>query len=166
MLCGSKAFVILFHQEPNIMNGRLLMTFGKKGGGKGENEFTEPFSIKQGPDGNMYVADRKNFRIKVITTTGKYVREFKVTGWSLDQVSGGCLMEPYIAIDAQNKKLLVTDSTNHRVLSYSLGGGAPKLITADKNNAKFSCPMGIAAFKDGQVLVTDNSAGKIVTVLE
>lgn len=147
-------------------SGRLLMTFGKKGGGKGENDYAEPFSIKQGPDGNMYVADRKNFRVKVITTAGKYVREFKISGWSLDQVAAGCLMEPYLAIDEQNKKLLVTDSTNHRILSYNLGGGSPKFILADKNNAKFSCPMGIAVFKDGKVLVTDNSAGKIVTVIE
>jgi DNA-binding beta-propeller fold protein YncE len=146
--------------------GRLMMTFGKKGGGKGQGEYAEPFSIKQGPDGNMYVADRKNFRIQVVTTAGKYVREFKVPGWSLDQVAGGCLMEPYLSIDALNKKLLVTDSTNHQVLSYNLGGGAPKKIAVDKNGAKFSCPVGIAVFKDGQVLVTDNSAGKIVTVME
>jgi tripartite motif-containing protein 71 len=146
--------------------GRLLMTFGKKGGGKGQGEYLEPFSIKQGPDGNLYVADRKNMRIQVITTTGKYVREFKITGWSLDQVAGGCLMEQYLAIDTVNKKLLVTDSTNHRILSYPLSGGSPKVITTDKAGAKFSCPMGIAFFKDGQVLATDNSTGKILTVLE
>ena len=158
--------------------GRLLSMWGKKGGTNvftdkekknrvkdKPGEFSEPFSIKQGPDGNMYIVDRKNFRIQVMTTSGKYVREFEVKGWSIDQVAGGCLMEPYLAIDEAARKLLVTDSTNHAVLEYPLSGGAPKKILTDKNGAKLSCSTGIAVFKDGQLLVTD-TAGKIFTVME
>lgn len=146
--------------------GKFVMTFGKKGGGKSETDYAEPFSMKQGPDGNLYVVDRKNFRIKVISTMGKYIREIKVKGWSTDQVAGGCLMEPYIAIDEQNNKILITDSTNHRVLTFNLNGGSVKSIALDKNKAKLNCPMGIAVLKNGQALVTDNSVGKIATILE
>lgn len=144
--------------------GRYLTSIGKKGGGKGPGDFTEPFSIKQGPDGNMYVLDRKNYRVQVITTAGKYVREWKVKGWADEQVINGCLMEPYIEIDAKKKRVYLSDSTNHRVLRYDLNGGSYRAIDADVKSAKLMCPIGVASLGDGKLLAVDHSLGKLFTL--
>jgi DNA-binding beta-propeller fold protein YncE len=144
--------------------GRLLLTFGKKGGGKADGQFEEPFSIKQGPDGNMYVVDRKNFRIQVITTSGKFVRSIPVNGWSAEQITkNGCLMEPYLDIDMKNGKIAVSDSTNRRVLVYSQSGSLIKTITADKNKAALMCPLGVV-FYNGSILATDSATSKVLTL--
>ncbi len=150
--------------------GKKLAAWGKKRNGveKGTDkpgEFFEPFSIKQGPDGNIYIADRVNYRIQVMSTSGKYIREFKVNGWALEQVSNGCLMEPYFDIDKAKRTMFITDSTNHRVLKYNLEGTLLKTITTDTKKQKMGCPMGVAVFTGGQLLVTDSAAGKI-NVLE
>ncbi|MCE5299779.1 MAG: NHL repeat-containing protein [Spirochaetia bacterium] len=148
-------------------DGRMLSMWGKKGGGRKPLEFQEPFSIKQGPDGNMYVLDRKNYRIQVITTAGKFVREFPVKAWSDKQVNdNGCLMEPYLDIDMSKNTLYVTDSTNRRVLRYSMTGTLQKTYTEDVKKMKLQCPMGVAVFINGLVLATDTSTGKIVTLQE
>ena len=146
--------------------GRLLLTFGKKGGGKGDVQFLEPFSVKQGPDGNIYVADRKNFRIQVISVQGRYVRSIGIKGWSDEQITkNGCLMEPYIDIDMKSGKIAVTDSTNRRVLVYSQSGSLLKTITADRNKANIMCPLGVV-FYNGMILTTDAATGKIMSLEE
>jgi tripartite motif-containing protein 71 len=144
--------------------GRYLTSIGKKGGGKGPAEFIEPFSIKQGPDGNMYVLDRKNYRVQVLSTSGRFVREWKVKGWADEQVVNGCLMEPYLEIDSKKKRVYVSDSTNHRVLRYDLNGGNYKALDTDVKAAKLMCPVGVAVLPGGQILAVDHSLGKIVTL--
>jgi tripartite motif-containing protein 71 len=144
--------------------GKYLATIGKKGGGKGQGEFLEPFSIKQGPDGNMYVLDRKNYRVQVLTTGGAFIREFRVKGWADAQVISGCLMEPYFDIDAKKKRIYISDSPNHRVLRYGLDGGSFKAIDVDIKGAKLMCPVGIAVLADGRILAVDHSLGKIMTL--
>jgi tripartite motif-containing protein 71 len=128
--------------------------------------FGEPFSIKQGPDGNMYVLDRKNFRIQVLAVSGRFIREWAVKGWADEQVINGCLMEPYLEIDAKKKRVYVSDSTNHRVLRYDLNGGNYKAIDTDVKGAKLMCPIGVAVLPEGQILAVDHSLGKIVTLAD
>jgi len=145
-------------------NGRFLLTIGKKGGGKGPGEFIEPFGIKAGPDNNIYVLDRKNYRLQVLTSEGKYVREFKIDGWADAQQVGSCLMEPYLDIDWENKKIYISDPTNHRVFRHDLDGRNKKIIDKDMRQAQLMCPIGVAVFTDGRVLTTDHAAGKIAVL--
>lgn len=150
--------------------GRYLATFGKKRkgsdepGGKGPVEFWEPFSIKQGPDNNLYILDRRNYRVQVLTTEGKFVREFKVRGWNDAQIVEGCLMEPYIDIDFKNRLIFITDSAKHRVIRYNLNGTGEKFLDQDIHGVKFICPVGVAVLPNEKVLVTDHSMGKILTL--
>jgi DNA-binding beta-propeller fold protein YncE len=144
--------------------GKFLAEFGKKGGGKNGGEFLEPFSIKQGPDGNLYVVDRKNYRIQVLSASGRYIREIKVKGWADEQVINGCLMEPYLEIDAKKRRVYVSDSTNHRVIRYDLNGGSVRNIDSDVKGAKLMCPVGVAVLPSGQILAVDHSLGKLATI--
>jgi DNA-binding beta-propeller fold protein YncE len=149
--------------------GRYLTTFGKKGDaktppGKGPGEFNEPFSVSQGPDGNMYILDRKNYRVQVLTTSGEFVRQFKINGWADAQVVNGCLMEPYHTIDAKRNRIYISDSTNHRILRYDLRGGSFKALDKDVKGMKFMCPVGVAVLPDGRIITADHSVGKIITL--
>jgi sugar lactone lactonase YvrE len=54
--------------------GKYLGEFGKRGSGPGE--FMQPHALALGPDGNLIVGDRSNNRIQILTTDGKFIREF------------------------------------------------------------------------------------------
>jgi sugar lactone lactonase YvrE len=78
----------------------------------------------------------------------------------------GCLMEPYIEIDAKRKRVYLSDSTNHRVLRYDLNGGEYKAIDTDVKGEKLKCPVGLAVLSDGRILAVDHSMGKIMTLVD
>jgi len=143
--------------------GKYVASFGKKG--EGALEFQEPFGLAVGPDNNLYVLDRKNFRVQVLSLDGKYLREFKVDGWTKEQFNkDGTAMEPYIAINQAKGWAYITDSTNHRVLRYTLDGKKKKIFAQDKAGLNmFGCPLGIAVGEDGKIYVTDSSYSKLIT---
>lgn len=145
--------------------GKYQTSFGKKGGGKGPGEFLEPFSIKVHKN-QLYIVDRKNYRIQVLDTSGKYIREFKVEAWADGQVVNGCLMEPYHDIDPVTGKIYITDSTNHRIIVHANNGSRLRTIDKDVNNAQFTCPIGIVLKGDNRILAADSAAGKILTIAD
>lgn len=55
-------------------DGKYLGEFGKKGSGPGE--FIQPHALALTPDGNLVVGDRSNNRVQILTTDGKFIREF------------------------------------------------------------------------------------------
>jgi sugar lactone lactonase YvrE len=54
--------------------GKYLGEFGKRGSGPGE--FLQPHALALDPQGNLVVGDRSNNRVQVLTTDGKFIREF------------------------------------------------------------------------------------------
>ncbi len=81
--------------------GKYLGEFGKKGSGPGE--FIQPHALALTPDGNLVVGDRSNNRVQILTTDGKFVREFH----SFSRPSG-------VAVD-RNGMLYVADSESGSV---------------------------------------------------
>ena len=57
-------------------NGDWVKSFGEPG--KGPSQFDTPHSIAADAKGNIYVADRGNFRIQVFDPDGKLLREMKL----------------------------------------------------------------------------------------
>ncbi|HXG86692.1 MAG TPA: peptidyl-alpha-hydroxyglycine alpha-amidating lyase family protein [Vicinamibacterales bacterium] len=55
-------------------DGKHLGEFGKRGTGPGE--FIQPHALALDAQGNLVVGDRSNNRIQILTTDGKFIREF------------------------------------------------------------------------------------------
>lgn len=91
-----------------IASGKLLSSFGRRGGGEGE--FSFPTSLVFGTDGNLYVVDQINSRIEVVTPSGEFVDEFGALG-----VAFGNFVRPKdIAIDDAGL-IYVTDNAFNNV---------------------------------------------------
>ena len=81
--------------------GKYLGEFGKKGSGPGE--FIQPHALALAPDGTLVVGDRSNNRVQILTTDGKFIREFH----TFSRPSG-------VAVDS-NGMLYVADSESGSV---------------------------------------------------
>ncbi|MGQ0736406.1 MAG: peptidyl-alpha-hydroxyglycine alpha-amidating lyase family protein [Acidobacteriota bacterium] len=55
-------------------NGKYLGEFGKRGTGPGE--FIQPHALALDAQGRLYVGDRSNNRVQVMTTDGKFIAEW------------------------------------------------------------------------------------------
>lgn len=81
--------------------GKYLGEFGKKGSGPGE--FIQPHALALAPDGTLVVGDRSNNRVQILSTDGKFIREF----YTFSRPSG-------VAVD-RNGMLYVADSESGSV---------------------------------------------------
>jgi len=124
-------------------------------------EFNEPIGLAIDQAGNLYVADRLNFRIQVFAPEGQFLRQWTVKGWVKDQVD----MEPHLALDKAKQILYVSDGRGKQVLCYHLDGTLFSTIAKDSvGNDLFRVPMGLTVDKDGNLLVVDAGAGILFKV--
>jgi len=56
-------------------DGKYLGEFGKRGSGPGE--FIQPHALAMDSQGRLFVGDRSNNRIQILTTDGKFIAEWK-----------------------------------------------------------------------------------------
>ena len=107
--------------------------------------------------GNVYVADTNNHRIKKFTSTGTYV-----TMWGSQGTANGLFFEPYgVAVDGQGN-VYVADTRNHRIQKFTPSGVfLAKWGTGGTGNGQFNCPAGVAVDGRGNVYVTDMNNHRI-----
>lgn len=133
-------------------DGKLLMTLGAPGGGKGADGFYQPNDVITDREGDIYVAEGHggdNARIVVFDKSGKYRREFgkKGTGpGEFDQPHG-------LAFD-DKERLFVADRSNDRVQILDKNG------TFIEEWRQFSRPSGVY-IRDGMIYVADSESGSI-----
>ena len=144
--------------------------------GQGTNaKFFSPFSVAVDGNGNVYVADIDNVRIRKITSAGLVstlagsgVRTFADgfgTGASFNNPSG-------VAVD-QSGNVYVADSDNHRIRKITrvgvvttwAGSGTPALVNGAGTSACFYNPYGIFVDVNGSVYVGDSSNHKIRKII-
>jgi len=89
-------------------DGVFIRAWGKRG--VGEGEFNTPHSIVLDKQGNVYVADRENFRIQIFDRDGNFLREWKHVG------------SPWGHDFGPDDSLHMTDGYNNRVLKLNLDG--------------------------------------------
>lgn len=137
--------------------GKKLALWGTRGTKSGE--FNEPIGLALDQADNLYVADRLNFRIQVFTNEGQFVRQFPVQGWSPEQID----MEPHLALDKKKSILYVTDGRGRKVMRYKLDGQPLGAFEKDAAGVPlFSVPIGVAVDPNGDVLVSDAAAAKLI----
>jgi hypothetical protein len=100
-------------------------SYGSSGSGNGE--FYYPYGITQGPDGNLYVADRSNHRVQVLDKNGTFIKKFGENG-----TAPGQLNNPVDLIFLPDGRLIVGDNS---YLNYFDSNGT-FITRTNSNNAR------------------------------
>jgi sugar lactone lactonase YvrE len=133
--------------------------------------FNSPGSLAIDADGNIYVADTGNNRIRKITPEGRVstVAGDGTAGYRDGPASQAQFNGPVgIAVDARGH-IYVADTYNDRIrlitsdgqVSTVAGSGAPGYADGDLNNALFDTPCGIVAATDGSLVVADTGNDRL-----
>ena len=139
--------------------GKVLLTIGKPGvAGNPPEALTEPTSILEVPNGNIYISEGHNqgekappttvSRVSVFTKDGKYIKSFGKFGSGPGEFRGA----HDLALDAQGR-LYVADRGNMRVQILDLDG---KFIAEWK---QFSRPSGVFIRNDTIYVADSESNG-------
>lgn len=133
--------------------------------------FRAPSGIVYGADGNLYVADNQNHKIKKIQPDGK-VTTLAGSGLqgNADGVAGAAQFRfPHSITMSPDGYLYVSDLYNHSIRKISPGNGLVKTLAGefqgfmdgDAEDAAFNEPNGLAVSPDGTVYVADFNNHKI-----
>ncbi|MBN8826533.1 MULTISPECIES: peptidyl-alpha-hydroxyglycine alpha-amidating lyase family protein [unclassified Spirosoma] len=142
--------------------GKFIRQWGTHGSSPGQ--FNLPHAVQVDSKGNVYVADRENFRIQVFTSNGQFIRQ--LTGYS-----------PYGMFVTKDDLLFVVDGKANRLYKMTLtgeqlaswGGGPGDDITKElgKNfvlrlkQGAFSMPHAISVGPDGAVYVAEINGQRV-----
>ncbi len=137
-------------------DGRYLFSWGRRGSGPGE--FHEPHGIALDAAGRVYVADRRNARVQVFDSAGRFVAEWK----------GPDLGRPWAVRVGNNGDVHVVDGGDQpaappdraRVLTLTRQGRIIDSFGSFGNyDGQFVWPHAIAVAADGAIYVGDVSTG-------
>jgi DNA-binding beta-propeller fold protein YncE len=141
--------------------GAINPKTGASVAGKKLGEFNEPIGLALDKAGNLYIADRLNFRIQVLSPDGQVLRSWPVKGWSKEQID----MEPHLALDQTHNLIYATDGRGKKVYCYHLDGSEVSTIEKDSTgNQLFIVPLGVSVDGSGNLYVVDAGAGKVFKI--
>jgi sugar lactone lactonase YvrE len=135
---------------------------------------SRPTDVAIGPDGDLYISDSGNFRIRkvkngiVTTVAGSGARVFDGDG---KQAIEAAISPTGIAFDGEGR-LLVADAHNHQVFRLDLLTGVITTIAGGRGSgfggdgglamgAKLSSPSGVAVSMAGDVFIADSGNRRI-----
>ena len=137
-------------------DGKLLLTLGKAGGGKGTEYFWQPNDVLVAPSGDIYVAeghssaDTANARILKFDKSGKLIAT-----WGRKGTGPGEFDQPHaLAMDSQGR-LFVGDRSNNRIQILDQNG---KVLDTWY---QFSRPSGIYIDRNDNIYVADSESGSV-----
>ena len=136
--------------------GELKNTIGS--GGSGDGQFCCPSGISIKGD-VLYVADRLNHRIQMLTPRGEFIHMFGQMGSGQGEFDG-----PTAVIVDSNNRLIVSDWHNCRIQIFNEEGGW--LLTIDgkgTGNNSFRYPVGLALDPQGNIHVAVDDSIKVFT---
>ena len=145
--------------------------------------FNVPTGVAVGPDGNIYVADRSNHRIRKVTPGG-VVTTLAGSGTNAFADGTGALASfnyPNGLSVAPDGIIYVAEFFNHRIRKVTPGGvvttlagsGSATFANGIGSEASFALPQGVAVGPDGNIYVADKgnhlirkvTPGGVVTTL-
>ncbi|MBK7057752.1 MAG: hypothetical protein KBF99_07915 [Leptospiraceae bacterium] len=143
---------------------------GSTDGSRTAASFYYPSGIAIGSEGNSYVADENNEKIRRVTSSGD-VTTFAGSGsyaYTEGLAASAAFRSPLgVAIDTSGN-LYIADSNNHRIRKISsgtvstlAGSGSSGSTDANGTSASFNTPSGIAIDTSGNLYVADTINNKI-----
>ena len=154
----------------------IVATFagGKEGFSDGLTmaaSFNTPSGLAIDADGNLYVADTGNHRIRKITPEGQVstLAGDGTAGYVDGPASQARFNGPIgVAVDARGNTY-VADTYNDRIrvissdgqVSTVAGNGTPGYVDGDRSTAQFDTPCGIVTAADGSLIVADTGNDRL-----
>ncbi|GMH11336.1 hypothetical protein Nepgr_013177 [Nepenthes gracilis] len=111
-----------------------LFKFGDHDGTGSEVLFQHPLGVCCGQDGQVYVADSYNHKIKILDPSSKQVNTLAGTGkagFKDGAALAAQLSEPSGIVEAGNGELLIADTNNSVIRYMNLSQGEPRLLTLE-----------------------------------
>jgi sugar lactone lactonase YvrE len=133
--------------------------------------FNSPSSLAIDNDGNLFVADTGNDRIRKVTTEGQVttIAGDGTAGYKDGPAGQAQFNGPIgVAVDARGN-VYVADSYNDRIRMIAVDGqvttiagkGGPGYADGDRASAMFDTPCGIVVAKDGSLIVADTGNDRL-----
>ena len=137
-------------------DGKLLLTLGKAGGGKGAEYFYQPNDVLVAPNGDIYVSDGHSSADSANARVFKFSQDGKLLAtWGKNGTGPGEFDQPHaLAMDSKGR-LFVGDRGNNRIQILDQTG---KLLDTWY---QFSRPSGIYIDKNDVIYVADSESGSV-----
>ncbi len=137
-------------------SGKLLMTLGKKGGGRAADFFWQPNAVFVAPNGEIYVSEGHSSRAGANARVLKFSKDGKlITTWGTFGKGPTNMDQPHaLAMDSKGR-LFVADRGNDRIQIYDQQG------TLLDTWYQFSRPSGLWIDKDDVLYVADSESGSV-----
>lgn len=131
------------------LDGKLLMTIGKRG--TGPEEFSFPTNLAVDGEGDIFVVDTGNTRVQVFDPTGKFIRSFGRLG----DYPGSFVRPKGIAVDSEGH-VYVVDAAFQNFQIFTKEGNLLLFVgEGGKGFGQFMMPAGIAVDHDDKLYVAD-----------
>lgn len=139
-----------------------------------------PTAVAVNIDGNIYIADTLNHRIRMVDAATGIIRTIAGTGQARYSGDGGpatsaSLQDPAAVVIDRRDRLYIADQGNNRVRAVDLGTGLISTIVGNGSavyngdgipavEASLAGPSGLALGRDGILYIADTFNGRIRTV--
>ncbi|MFH1498333.1 MAG: hypothetical protein ABII82_10955, partial [Verrucomicrobiota bacterium] len=141
-------------------------TYGYTNGNGTIASFKSPRGLAMDRNGNLYIADQGNHRIRKISPNGD-VNNYAGSGQTGNSDGPASTSRFYFPTDVimdSDDNVIVADTYNHRIRKITpdgnvttIAGSTAGFVNGDSTVAKFNRPSGLALANDGSILVADTN---------